>query len=445
MNFSKKQLFKLIFPLLIQQMLVVTIGLADSMMVSSAGEAAVAGVSLVNSLDILLITMFSALAGGGAVVTAQFIGKGDLDLANKSAKQLIYVTTAVATVITGVVLLIRVPLLDLLFGDIEADVMANALSYFLFIALSFPFLALYDSGAAVLRSMGKSTLTLLVSMIMNALNIIGNAVLIFGFDMGAAGAAIATLISRVIGAVIMIIVVHNKKNPVHIEKLFHYRPNGVLIKRILRVGIPGGLENSMFQFGKLLTQSLISSMGTAAIAANSVAHMLATLQYMPGGAINLAMVTVVGQCIGAGDKKGAKKYSRLLIGITYIALWVMVLLSIIFGKTVIGIYNVSPEASQTAYKLILYHSIIAAAIWPIAFTLPGAFRAASDVKFPLIASALSMWIFRVGTSYFLALGLGLGVLGVWIAMTIDWVFRAVVFAWRHFSGKWLTKYKDLKT
>ena len=457
MKFTKKQLFKLIFPLLIQQMLAVTIGLADSMMVSSAGEAAVAGVSLVNSLDVLLIVMFSSLAGGGAIVTSQFIGKGDLSLANKSAKQLLYVTTGVALVLMTFVLILRAPLLNLLFGDVEADVMTHALSYFLFLSLSFPFLAIYDSGSAILRSMGKSTLTMIVSVTMNALNVMGNAIFIFVFHLGAAGAAIATLISRVVGAVITLIVVHNRKNPVHIERLFHFRPDGLLIKRILRVGIPSGLENSMFQFGKLLTQSLISTMSTAAIAANSVAHMLATLQYMPGGAINLAMITVVGQCIGAGEKKQAIKYARILIGITYVALWVMCLLSVLCGKFVIGIYNVSPEASEIAYQLILYHSIAAALIWPIAFTLPGSFRAASDVKFPLIISAFSMWAFRVGTSYFLALesvsifgwftfnGLALGVLGVWIAMTIDWVFRAAVFTWRHLSGRWLMKYKDMKT
>ena len=442
---------------MIQQILAVTIGLADSMMVSSAGETAVAGVSLITSLDILLITMFSALAGGGAIVTSQFIGQGDLTLANKSAKQLVYVTTAVALTITVTVLIIRVPLLELLFGDVEAEVMRNALDYFFFLLLSFPFLAIFDSGSAVLRSMGKTGVAMLVSVTMNLLNVCGNAVFIFGFHLGAAGASLATLISRIVGAAVMMVVVHNKNNPVHIERLFHYRPDGVLIKRILLLGIPSGLENSMFQFGKLLTQSLISTMGTAAITANSVAHTLSTFQYMPGGAINLAMETVVGQCIGAREKKQAVKYSRILIGLTYAGIFIMCLLCVIFGPLVIKAYKVSPEASDMAYKLILYHSAIAALIWPVSFTLPGSFRAASDVRYPLIISALSMWIFRVGTSYFLALssvsifglftvpGAGLGVLGVWIAMTIDWLFRAILFVYRHFSGRWLMKYKELTT
>ena len=457
MRFSNKQLFKLILPLFIQQLLAVTIGLADSMMVSSAGEAAVSGVSLVNSLDVLLITMFSALASGGAIVISQFIGKGDIDLAKKSAKQLIYVTTAVATVITLTVVILRIPLLNLLFGDVEADVMANALAYFFFLALSFPFLAMYDSGAAILRSMSKTTLAMSVSVSMNLINVVGNAVLIFGFHLGAAGAAISTLVSRVVGAVIMMTVVRNKNNLIHVERMLNFVPDRKIIGRILMIGIPAGLENSMFQFGKLLTQSLIATMGTAAIAANSVGHMLATFQYMPGQAINLAMVTVVGQCIGARDKKMAKRYAATLIGVTYVALWFIVLLSVLFGDAVISIYNVSPEAAEMAHTLIIYHSIIAAIIWPISFTLVGALRSASDVRFPLVISALSMWLFRVGTSYFLALesvnifglftvqGFGLGVLGVWIAMTIDWIFRAILFLWRTLSGKWLTKYKELKT
>ena len=238
--------------------------------------------------------------------------------------------------------------------------------------------------------------------------------------------------------------------------MLDYRPDGVLIKRILRVGVPSGLENGMFQFGKLLTQSLISSMGTAAIAANAVAHTLATFQYMPGNAVGLATVTVVGRCIGAGEKKQATQYARLILGLTYLFLWFIIILTFIFANPVINIYNLSAEAASQANTLIVYHAIVAAVIWPIAFTLPGSLRAASDVRFPLIVSAFSMWAFRVSLSYVLAQetvnffglftfpGAGLGVLGVWVAMTADWLFRAILFAYRHLSGKWLTKYKALE-
>ncbi len=455
MLFSKRGMFKIIFPLIIQQALAVTIGMADSMMVASAGEAAVSGVSLVNTLDLLLIYTFSALASGGAIVVSQFIGKKDIDLANKSSKQLIYATTGVALFVSIVVIALRYPLLDLLFGKVETDVMSNAQSYFFFVALSFPFLGLYDAGAAIFRAMGNSTISMTVSLFMNFVNIAGNAILIFGFGMGATGAAIATLFSRIVGSIIITVLLHNKKNLIYIEHILHYRPDFNIIKSILRVGIPNGVENSMFQFGKLLTQALISGMGTAAIAANAVAHTMATFQYMPGGAIGLAMITIVGRCVGAEEKEQAKKYARTLVGITYLCLWVIVLFTFIFSKQIIQIYGLSPESAELANKLIIYHAVSAALIWPIAFTLPTSFRAASDVKFTLIVSVLSMWVFRVATSYILALEsislfglaipcLGLGVMGVWIAMSIDWVFRALLFVIRHLNGKWLTKYNRLE-
>lgn len=452
MRFSNKGLIKIILPLLAQQALGVMVGLVDSVMVASAGDAAVSGVSLVNTLDILLIYAFSALASGGSVVVAQFVGKGDHVVARDSAKQLIYSATLVATVVTVIVLILRIPLLSALFGDVEADVMGHAQSYFFFAALSFPFLALYDSVAALFRAMGKTAVTMNVSILMNVLNVIGNAILIYGYNMGAAGAAISTLISRMIGSVLILILIHNKKNIIYVEKLFNFRPNFTIIKSILRIGIPNGIENSMFQFGKLLTQSLISSLGTVTIAANAVAHTLATFQYMPGSAIGTASITIVGQCIGAGEKKEAKRYARKLLMFTYIGLIAVVLLTFILAKPVISLYGVSEESSALGLKLILYHGICAAVIWPVAFMVPYCFSAASDVKFKLVISMISMWVFRVALSYPLTLssvnifgitisGLGLGAMGVWIAMTLDWLFRCIIFAIRFISGKWLTKYK----
>jgi putative MATE family efflux protein len=443
MRFSNKGLIKIILPLMAQQALSVMVGLVDSIMVSSAGEAAVSGVSLINTLDILLIYAFSALASGGAVVVAQFIGKGDNDLARDSAKQLIYSATLVATVLTVLVLVFRFPLLNALYGDVEADVMGHAQRYFFFAALSFPFLALYDAVAALYRAMGKTSLTMNVSILMNVLNVIGNAILIYHFNMGAAGAAIATLISRAVGSSLIVLLIHNKKNIIYVERIFHFRPNFAIIKSILRIGVPNGIENIMFQFGKLLTQSLISSLGTVTIAANAVAHTLATFQYMPGGAIGTAAITIVGQCVGAGEKEQAKKYSKILLLFSYISLLAIVILTFVFAKPVISIYGLTDESSRLALKLILYHGICATIIWPVAFMLPQVFRAASDVKFTLVVSMISMWIFRVALSYPLTLdyGLGLGAMGVWIAMTIDWLFRFIVFAIHFVRGRWLTKYK----
>lgn len=452
MLFSKDAIIRMIVPLIIQSVLGVTIGLVDSMMVSMASEAAMAGVSLVNSLDTLLVITFESLVTGGAVVVSQHMGKNNRELVRESSKQLLYISTLVALLITVLVNIFRNPILHMLYGQAEKSVMDNALEYFSFVTLSFPFLAIFSSACALFRSVGKTKVSMYVSVIMNLLNAAGNAIFIFGFNMAADGAAISTLISRAFGAVTMLWLLQRSVSPVRIEKLLHYRPNLFIIKSVLGIGIPNGIENSMFQFGKLLTQSLISMLGTAAISANTVANTLATFQYMTGTAVSGCMVTVVGRCIGAHEKAQAVRYSRLLLAFGYCFLWFMILLTCIFSKSVIGLYNISPEAAVQARRLILYHAACAAVLWPISFMLPSAFRAASDVRFPLVVSSACMWIFRVALGYVFALDeitvfslripcLGMGVFGVWVAMTVDWVFRSGLYAYRYFSGRWLTKYK----
>lgn len=454
--FSNKELIHIILPLILQQILAVTIGMVDTLMVSSAGEAAVSGVSLVNSLDTLLVIAFGALVSGGAVVVAQFLGQKNRECARDSAKQLVYASAAVALAITVIGILLKDFLLGLLFGDVDPDVMQSAQDYFIWVALSFPFLAINNAGGAIYRVMGNSMMSMLISVMMNILNVGGNSLLIYGFGMGSAGAAISTLISRIIGTLVTLAMLRNRKNVIYVDRYLDYKPDFRIIKEILRIGVPNGIENSMFHFGKLLTQSLISSMSTAAIAANAVAAALANYQYMPGTAMANTMVTVVGRCIGAEEKEQAKRYSRILISATYVCLWVVVLITFFIAKPVIGIYDLSPEGADIAYDLIIYHAICAALIWPAAFTLPSALRAASDVRFPLVISMISMWTFRVALSYVFALetvnilglfsfpGLGLGPLGVWVAMTVDWVFRTIFFVIRYLSGKWLTVYKTLK-
>ena len=448
--FSGRALFSIIFPLILQQILSITIGTADSMMVARAGEAAVSGVSLVNTLDTLLVLVFTSLVSGGSVVVSQALGRKDFTGARTAAKQLLYASTGIALLVSVTVILCRHPLLNLLFGAVEADVMQSALGYFFFVALSFPFLAIESANAASFRAMGNSMISLLVSLMMNLINIGGNALFILVFEWGAIGAAVATLISRIVGATVLTILLHSKKNAVYLEKLLHYKPDFRVIRSILHIGVPNGIENGMFQFGKLLTQTLISTMPTAAIAANAVANTLANIQYMTGAAFSNTMVTVVGRCIGAEEKEQAKRYARLLTVLEYLALFIMALVTVIFAKPLIAVYDLSPDSSALAYRLILYHSICAVLVWPIAFTLPSAFRASSDVRFPLVVSMFSMWTFRVALSYVFAQetvslfglitfpGLGMGVLGVWVAMTVDWLFRMVMFIWRFVSGKWLT-------
>lgn len=434
--FTRKALCLLIIPLVIEQILAVTIGMADTVMVARVGEAAVSGISLVDTINILLINIFSALATGGAVVSSQYLGRQENKKACIAAKQLLWAILILSSVIMAAALLFRNVLLDLIFGHIEADVMSHARTYFWLSAISYPFLAIYNSGAALFRTMGNSKVSMLTSLLMNIINISGNAILIFGFNMGVAGAGTASLLSRATGAVIMVILLRNGMNPIHVRDPWKPQFNFAMIKNILKIGVPNGMENGMFQIGKILVQGLIASFGTAAIAANAVANNLASIQILPGAAIGLAMITVVGQCVGAHDYKQAKMYAIKLMKITYLSMFALDLFLLAIAMSLINFYLLSPEATSTAWELIVCHTICAVLIWPSAFTLPNALRAAGDVKFTMFTSIFSMWAFRIGLSYVLGAWFQMGVLGVWIAMIIDWVFRAIFFVQRFLREKW---------
>lgn len=436
MLFSNNELKKLIIPLVIEQLLAITIGMADTIMVASCGEAAVSGISLVDTINILLINIFSALATGGAIVASQYIGRDDSKNANKAAKQLIIATTLLAVIISIFSLVLKEPILNLIFGHTEASVMENCYVYFFWSALSYPFLSIYNAGAALFRAMGNSKISMAVSVLMNCLNLIGNAVLIFVFDMGVAGAAISTLFSRIVGAVIILYLLRYKENIIKLDSLVKWQLDFKMIKSILRVGIPNGLENGMFQFGKILLQSLIATFGTVAIAANAVGNSVAMISQVPGNAISLAMIPVVGQCVGAGEYGQAKHYMKKLTTIAYISMAGLHVLCIIFINPIVGLFGFSAETSALSAQLLIYASVVSIFLWPASFVLPNGLRAAGDVKFTMLTSIVCMWLFRIGFGYLLGQYFNLGVLGVWIAMTIDWFFRIIAFLIRIKSGKW---------
>lgn len=441
--FSKQDLRKIIVPLLIEQTLAITVGMLDAVMVASAGEAAVSAVSLVDPINLLLFYVFNALAAGGAVVTAQLLGKGRADTAQEVSKQLIWSSTIVAAVLTLLAIVFKNSLLSLVFGKISADVMADARSYFFYTALAYPFIAVYNACSAVFRAGGNSKISMTTSLMMNGINLVGNAVLIYVFHMGAAGAAIATLFSRIVGAIFLLCRICSPRAELRIDRLWQFRPQWQLIKRICWIGVPNGIESGMFQIGKILTQSLISGFGTMQIAANAVAGSLSALHYVPGNAIGLTLVVVVGRCVGAGEKEQVRHYTKRMVGLTYVLIVVLAVLMAIFVKPLVGLYNLSDEAAALAQKIMLLQCACVSVIWPLAFTTPHAFRASSDVRFPTIISASSMWIFRVGLSVVLGKYLHMGVMGVWIAMYCDWIFRAVVFTVHYIKGKWQNQYQNL--
>jgi MATE family, multidrug efflux pump len=436
MLFDNKALKRLIIPLIIEQILAITVGMADTMMISRAGEAAVSGVSLVDMINNLLINVFAAISTGGAVVTAQYIGKKRKDMACSSAKQLIYITVIISVFITLLTILFRRSLLSLLFGSIDEAVMKNALIYLVISAISYPCLALYNSCAALFRAMGNSKVSMFVSLGMNVMHIIGNVILIFHFNMGVAGAAFSSLLARMTASIVMLILVSNKENEVYVEGLFHIEFQTTMIKKILHIGIPNGLENSIFQLGRVVVVSIISGFGTVQIAANAVANNLDSMGCIAGQAMNLAIVTVVGQCVGAGDYKQASFYTKKIIKITYLITIVVNTVILITMPWILAIYNLSPETIQLASILVFIHDGLAMVLWPASFTLPNALRASNDVKFTMYVSIFSMCVFRVLLSYILGKYMGMGAIGVWIAMIVDWTFRSILFIIRFISGKW---------
>lgn len=434
--FSNRELANLIGPLVIEQLLAVFVGMADSIMVANVGEAAVSGVSLVDNIMILIINIFAALATGGAVVAGQYIGRKDEKSACKAATQLVWFVSLSAVAIMILVYFGKDIILNQVFGHITAEVKGHADIYLLIVTASIPFIALYNGGAAIFRAMGNSQVSMRVSLLMNAINVTGNAILVFGLRIGTAGVAIPTLISRMVAAIVITVLLCNQTRILHIERTLKIRFDGRMIRKILAIGVPNGLENSMFQLGKILVLSLVSTFGTYAIAANAVSNAIALFQILPGMAISLAITTVISQCVGANDYEQVHYYLKKLLAIIYVAMVGTVALIFLALPLILKAYNLSDQTAAAATNIIHFHGISAMIIWPLSFALPAAYRAAGDAKACMYTSIVSMWIFRIGFSYLVGKYMGLGVFGVWVAMVIDWVVRAICFIIRYFNGKW---------
>lgn len=436
--FSRDALIRLIVPLIIEQLLLMTVGMADTVMVTTAGEATVSGVSLVDNINTLIIQIFSALSTGGAVVVAQYLGRQETHSAKTAAKQLLYAMTGISVVLMILALIFRQHILSLIFGQVEPAVMDSALVYFLLTAAAYPFMGIYNAGAALFRAMGNSKVSMINSFIINVINILVNAILIFGFGMGAAGAGIGTLASRIAAAVIIMVMLRHPGLTVQVDDIFHFEFNGSMIRRILFIGIPTGMENGMFQAGKLMVLNLITTFGTSAVAANAIANSISGVINVPGSAMGLAIITVIGRCIGAGDTRQAVHYTKLLVGCSYLSMLIMGSALFFSADFLATLFNLSPEAMAMASQVLKFCAIANMLFWPMAFTLPNSLRAAGDAVFTMVVSLTTMFVCRVALSYVFACswGLGLGLLGVWLAMFCDWIVRAVCFLWRYWRGSW---------
>lgn len=434
--FSRNDLVRLIIPLIVDQFLQVAVGLSDSIMVARVGEAAVSGVSLVDTVMLLIINIFTALATGGAVIAGQYLGRKDPKTGCEATAQLFNFTFLFSIFIMILGYLGQNVILYHVFGKIEPEVMKDSRTYLLIVLSSIPMIAMYNAGAAIFRAMGNSNVAMKTSLLMNSINVFGNALLIFGFHRGVEGVAIPTVVSRGVACVVILILLNNQEHELHILHPYPFKIKWNVLKKILYIGIPNGLENSMFQLGKIAVLSLVSGLGTASLAANAVGNNIANFAILPGMSFGFALLTVCAQCVGAGDFEQVKYYTKHMMRVEYLCLIASNLIVILALPFILSVYNLSDEAAQYANDIILYHAACVVTIWPLSFTLPNTLRAAADVKITMVLSIISMWVFRFGFSYLLTMVFHMGIFGVWVAMTIDWLVRGIFFVCRYKSGRW---------
>ena len=435
--YSNQDLRKLLVPIIVEQLLSSLMGTADTMMVSNVGSAAISAVSLVDAINILVIQALSALAAGGAILCSQYLGSQNLKEAKRSAEQVLFVMIVLSCSLSLLCLIFRFPLLHLIFGTVDTDVMANSQIYFFFTLLSFPFIGLYDAGASILRAQNNTKGPMTISILSNFLNIGGNAILIFVFGMGVAGAAISTLVSRIFCAIVVIWQLRNPAEQIYVRNYFSIRPDRHLIKRVLFIGIPSGIENSMFQFGKLAIQSTVSTLGTVAIAAQAMTNILENLNGIAAIGVGVGLMTIVGQCLGAGRQDEAVYYIKKFCVIAEVLVIVSCLGVFALTKPITILGGMEKESADMCFHMMMWITIVKPLVWIMAF-IPGyGLRAAGDVKFSMITSCCTMWTCRFCLCVFLIRRLGFGPMGVWIGMFADWTVRSIIFTWRFHSRKWL--------
>ncbi|WP_291579265.1 MATE family efflux transporter [Blautia sp.] len=437
--FTNRMIRNLLIPVVLEQLLNSIMGTADTMMVSNVGSAAISAVSLVDSINVLVIQAFSALAAGGAIVCAQYIGQRNKEKANESARQVLFIITAISVAVSLICLVFQKPLLRLIFGSVEAEVMRASEIYFFYTALSFPFIAAYDSAASIFRAQDNTRGPMTISMISNVMNIAGNAIMIWVFHMGVAGAALSTLISRIFCAVVVLIQLRKEREgqEIVVRDYFKIRPNWSMIKRILGIGIPSGVENSMFQLGKLAIQSTVSTLGTAAIAAQAMTNILENLNGIAAIGVGVGLMTIVGQCLGAGRKDEAVYYIKKLCVIAEIVVLTSCLIVFALTKPVTILGGMEKESADMCFHMVMWITIMKPIVWTMAFVPGYGLRAAGDVKFSMITSCCTMWACRFCLCVFLIRVMGFGPMGVWIGMFADWTVRSIIFTWRFHSRKWL--------
>ncbi len=441
--FTNSQLRRLILPLLVEQLLVMLVGMADTIMVSAAGEAAISGVSIVNDVNNLIISILTAIAGGGSVIVTQYLGNRDEENTKLSASQLIMISFVIALAFGILCVALHSVILNLLYGSVAVDVMESAKVYFWITALSFPFLGVYNSSAALYRSMNRTNTTMRVSILMNIINVVGNFICVYLMKMGAAGVAWPTLASRVVAAIVMLVLCFDQEAPICIvwKDILTWKKE--IVSRILSIAIPNGVENGLFQLGKVIVSTFVATYGTMQIAANGVTNSLCVLCYTTEMAMQLAVVTVVGQCVGANDYDQAKYYIHKMLIMSMIMAVVNNAILYVVSPYALSLYTLQGETLSIAETILGMECLAVAVLHALAFVLPTCLRASGDAKYTMYVGVASMFAARVLGAYMLGTVMGLGVVGTRIAMYIDWIVRIVFFVIRYRSGKW-TAYRAIE-
>lgn len=435
--YSGKALFALLIPIVIEQLLNSFMGMVDTMMVSNVGSEAISAVSLVDSINNLVIQVFAAMATGAAIICSQYLGNRDKEGCNRAARQVVLTVFVIAMVIMALGLVFRKPLLRLTFGQIDPGVMEKAQSYLLVTVLSYPFLALFNAGSAFFRAGGNSRFPMKVSVISNVLNVAGNAILIFGLGMGVTGAALSTLISRAFCAVVVFYFLRKPRQDIVVRDYRKIRPDMPLITKILAIGVPAGVENGMFQFGKLAIQSTVSTMGTTAIAAQAMANIMEMVNGIFGVGVGIGLMTMVGQAIGAGRNEEAKYYVVKCTKIGLVGILVSCLFVLGITKPVLWLAGMEADSAAMCFDMVVAITIAKPLFWAFSFIPAYGMRAAGDVKFSMLTSTITMWCLRVALCIFLVKTFSMGPMAVWYGMFADWAVRGIIFFCRFRSGKWL--------
>lgn len=438
--FSNKDLRNMIVPLFFEQLLVMLVGIMDTFIVSYAGEAAVSGVSLVNSFNTIFIYLFTALASGGAVVISQYIGSQDKKNSILSSSQLLMFSTIFSCVLSLVVLFFQRPILVSLFGRVDKEVMDACMTYLRISAYSYPFIAMYNAGASLYRSMAKTKITMNISLVSNLINVIGNYIGVFVFHAGVAGVAVPSLLARAFSAIAITILCFNRQLVTYYSKEDIFTWNGAMLKRILKIAVPNGIENGIFQFVKVALSSVVALFGTYQIAANGIAQSIWSLAALMGVALGPVYITVIGQCMGKGDTAQAKYYLKKLNRLSLVLSLIWNVLIFFITPVWMKFYRVSEETIQMVIYLVAIHNFFNAFIYPFSGPLSNGLRAAGDVKFTMVVSIASTVLGRFIFSLLFAIYFNLGVIGIALAMCLDWSVRAVIFYLRYRSDKWM-KYK----